>query len=229
MSFTLAGVVPWGRSYEEYLAMFSLSPEDLVQKILGCGDGPACFNSIVSGQGGSIVSIDPVYAFSAGQIKERIAATFAIVLDQAAKNRDEFRWETIPSVEELGRIRMSAMTVFLQDFEKGGAEGRYLAGALPRLPLQNRAFGLALCSHLLFLYSEQLSEEFHVDSIKELCRVALEARIFPLLELGSRKSRHLAQVRRELTKEHYDVEIRKVPYEFQKGGNEMMVVRPPGS
>lgn len=44
MSFTLSEVVPWGRSYDEYLAMFSLSPEDLWQKILGCGDGPAGFN-----------------------------------------------------------------------------------------------------------------------------------------------------------------------------------------
>lgn len=47
-----------------------------------------------------------------------------------------------------------------------------------------RSFDLAVCSHLLFLYSEHLSEDFHVESIKELCRVAGEARIFPLLELG---------------------------------------------
>ncbi|MCJ7600361.1 MAG: hypothetical protein MUO63_02535 [Desulfobulbaceae bacterium] len=225
MSFTLSEVVPWGRSYDEYLAMFSLSPEDLRQKILGCGDGPAGFNSILSGHGGSIVSVDPIYAFTARQIKERIDATFAIVLEQAAKNSDEFLWEAISSVEALGRIRMSAMTEFLQDFEKGRAEGRYLDGSLPRLPFQNREFGLALCSHLLFLYSEQLSEEFHVDAIKELCRVADEARIFPLLELGSTKSRHLAQVVEKLDKDHYLVEIRKVSYEFQKGGNEMMVVR----
>lgn len=150
MSFTLSEVVPWGRSYDEYLAMFSLSPEDLWQKILGCGDGPAGFNSILSGHGGTIVSVDPIYAFTARQIKERINATFSIVLEQAAKNSDEFLWEAISSVEALGRIRMSAMAEFLQDFEKGRAEGRYLAGSLPRLPFQNREFGLALCSHLFF-------------------------------------------------------------------------------
>ncbi|MBU4261948.1 MAG: SAM-dependent methyltransferase [Proteobacteria bacterium] len=227
MSFTLSEVVPWGRSYDEYLAMFSLSPEDLVLQILGCGDGPAGFNSILSRRGGSIVSVDPVYVFSAGQIRERIDATFALVLDQTARNNDEFLWETIPSVEELGRVRMSAMTEFLQDFKQGRAEGRYLAGSLPRLPFRNRAFGLALCSHLLFLYSEQLSEEFHVVSIKELCRVAHEARIFPLLELGARKSRHLDRVMEKLAQDHYQVVTHKVVYEFQKGGNEMLVVRPP--
>jgi len=95
------------------------------------------------------------------------------------------------------------------------------------LPFRNREFSLALCSHLLFLYSEQLSGEFHVASIKELCRVASESRIFPLLELGARQSRHLAQVMEKLEQDHYHVAIRKVAYEFQKGGNEMLVVRPP--
>jgi SAM-dependent methyltransferase len=227
MSFTLSEVVPWGRSYDEYLAMFSLSPENLGQKILGCGDGPAGFNSILSRRGGSIVSVDPVYAFSAGQIKERIDATFALVLEQTAGNSDEFRWEAITSVEELGRVRMAAMTEFLQDFQRGRAEGRYLAGSLPQLPFRDGEFDLALCSHLLFLYSEQLAEEFHVASIKELCRVAREARIFPLLELGARKSRHLALVMDKLAQDHYQVTIRQVAYEFQKGGNEMLVVRSP--
>jgi len=141
-------VVPWGRSYDEYLAMFSLSPENLGLKILGCGDGPAGFNSILSRRGGAIVSVDPVYAFSSEQIKERIDATFALVLEQTAGNSDEFLWETIPSVEELGRVRMSAMTEFLQDFKQGRAEGRYVAGSLPRLPFRNREFDLVLCSHL---------------------------------------------------------------------------------
>lgn len=227
MPFSLAEVVPWGRSYEEYLAMFSLSPADLRQQILGCGDGPAGFNGMHSRSGGKIVSIDPIYAFSVEQIRERIAATFAVVLEQTAKNSAEFRWDTISSVEELGRIRMAAMTEFLRDFEQGRAAGRYLAGALPRLPWQNREFGLALCSHLLFLYSGQLSEEFHVAAIRELCRVAHEARIFPLLELGAKRSRHLDRVMAQLEQERYQLAVSRVAYEFQKGGNEMLVVRPP--
>ena len=47
MSFTLSGVVPWGRSYNEYVAMFSLSAVDLRQRILGCADGPSAFNLTV--------------------------------------------------------------------------------------------------------------------------------------------------------------------------------------
>jgi hypothetical protein len=227
MSFKLAEVVPWGRSYDEYVSMFSLSPTDLKQRIIGCADGPASFNCILTANGGSIVSVDPSYAFNADEIKNRIEETFDVVLDQTRKNKDEFLWESISSVEELGRMRMSAMETFLMDFEKGKTEGRYQAGSLPHLPFNNREFGIALCSHFLFLYSEQLSEEFHVASIKELCRVAQEARIFPVLELGAKKSRHLNPVISKLENEHYHIEIKKVSYQFQKGGNELMIIKSP--
>jgi len=229
MSFTLSEVVPWGRSFDEYVAMFSLSPAELKQKILGCGDGPASFNSTLSSLGGSIVSVDPVYAFSAAEIKNRITETYELVLEQTRQNQDEFLWNTISSVEELGRIRLSAMTAFLQDFERGKAEGRYRAGTLPHLPFADQEFGIALCSHFLFLYSKQLSEEFHFAAIKELSRVAFEVRIFPLLELGSKISRHLKSVIALLAKGHYHIELKKVPYQFQKGGNEMLVVRSPAN
>jgi hypothetical protein len=33
MAFTLDQVVPWGRSFDEYVAMFSLSVEDLSQDL----------------------------------------------------------------------------------------------------------------------------------------------------------------------------------------------------
>jgi hypothetical protein len=45
MAFALDTVVPWGRSYDEYLAMFGLSGDELRLRLLGCGDGPAAFNA----------------------------------------------------------------------------------------------------------------------------------------------------------------------------------------
>jgi len=59
VSFSLDQVVPWGRSFEEYVAMFSLTEEDLAGRILGCGDGPASFNCELTRRGGMIVSLDP--------------------------------------------------------------------------------------------------------------------------------------------------------------------------
>ena len=57
MAFTLDKVVPWGRSMEEYVSMFSLSSGELDSRILGCADGPASFNAEMHAQGSSVVSV----------------------------------------------------------------------------------------------------------------------------------------------------------------------------
>ncbi len=187
MAFTLDQVVPWGRSYDEYVAMFALSESDLGGRILGCGDGPAAFNSVLTQRGGRVVSADPAYQFSADEIRGRIAATYPEVMEQTRRNRHEFVWRNIASVAELGRVRMAAMEEFLADYPAGRREGRYVAAALPDLPFADGEFDLALCSHFLFLYSGHLSEEFHVRSIAELCRVAREAQGLPAAGTGRRE------------------------------------------
>lgn len=223
MSFTLENVVPWGRCFNEYVSMFFLSGTDLSKYILGCGDGPASFNSELTCRGGSIISIDPIYKFNADDIKKRINETYDNVIEQTKKNTDEFRWDNIKSIEALGRIRMDAMNNFLEDYRKNSH--RYLPEELPTLSFGDAEFDLALCSHFLFLYSEQFTADFHIQSLKELSRVAKEVRVFPLLELGSKKSRHLDKVIGDLTDDGYNCNIEKVPYEFQKGGNEMLRIK----
>jgi hypothetical protein len=49
-------------------------------------------------------------------------------------------------------------------------------------------------------------------------------RIFPLLELGSKPSRHLQYVTDSLSAMGYSVTIDRVSYEFQRGGNKMMKI-----
>ena len=224
MPFTLDQVVPWGRSFDEYVAMFALGKRDLQRRILGCGDGPAAFNAELTRRGGEVVSVDPLYQFSAAQIERRIAATCDEVLRQTRENRHTFVWTSIPSVEELGARRMTAMQVFLSDYEQGRAQGRHLAGELPSLPIRGQRFELALCSHLLFLYSAHLSLDFHCRALMEMCRAAREARVFPLLGLDGCLSPHVEPVRDALGQRGYAVSIERVPYEFQQGGNEMMRV-----
>jgi hypothetical protein len=222
MAFALDKVVPWGRSYDEYVAMFALSERDLAGRILGCGDGPAGFNSVLTKRGGRAVSVDPIYRFSAGQIRSRILQTCDEVLRQTRKNRRDYVWRNIPSIEELRRVRMAAMEEFLQDFPAGRRRGRYVEGTLPALPFRDGEFDIALCSHFLFLYSALFSEDFHVQSIREMCRVAGEARIFPLLELSAVQSRHVENVIARLEEEGLAAGIEAVPYEFQKGGDRML-------
>ena len=59
---------------------------------------------------------------------------------------------------------------------------------LPTLPFADSSFDLALCSHFLFLYSLQFDEASHLESIILLCRIAHEARIFPLVTLAGERS-----------------------------------------
>lgn len=224
--FTLSSVVPWGRSFEEYRRMFALTDADLASRILGCGDGPAGFNAEATRGGGRIVSCDPLYQFDAAQIRQRIVDTSAEVIAQARQNAHEFVWDdAIPDVDALERVRMAAMTTFLDDYEAGRREGRYVDAELPALPFPSDSFDLALCSHFLFLYSTHHDVAFHVYSMEELCRVAREVRVFPLLALGGQPSAHVAGVTTELEDRGLTVTIERVPYEFQRGGNEMLRVR----
>ncbi len=223
--FTLQEVVPWGRSFDEYRRMFALTEADLRLGILGCGDGPASFNAEATRRGARVVSCDPIYRWSAADIQGRIDATSGEVLEQTRKNLDEFVWTSIRSVEELSRIRAAAMRDFVADFESGRSAGRYIAAQLPDLPFADGAFDLALCSHFLFLYTTQLGEGFHRSAVREMCRVAREVRIFPLLELGARPSPLVEKIAAELDAAAFRVSLERVPYEFQRGGDRMMRIR----
>jgi len=229
MTFQLDSVVPWGRSFDEYVSMFSLTDTDLQSRILGCGDGPASFNGILAGRNGNIVSCDPLYRFSAEEIRSRISDTAATIGRELAENTDEFVWTHFDSVEAVIETRMSAMEQFLLDFSSGKRAGRYIDASLPQLPFLDDAFDLALCSHFLFLYSEQHDLGFHVRSIRELSRVAAEVRIFPLVELDATPSRHLQPVISDLESFGLQCEIVRVPYEFQIGSARMLVVSRVGS
>ncbi|WP_028485479.1 class I SAM-dependent methyltransferase [Hydrogenovibrio halophilus] len=222
----LSEVVPWGRSLREYKKMFSLTDGDLGKKILGCGDGPACFNAELSAEGGNVTSIDPIYRFNAGQILSRIKEIYPKIMEQVSKNKNDYVWKNIRNVEELGRVRMDAMNTFLKDYKKHQESERYIDASLPNLPFEGSEFDLALCSHYLFLYSEHVSLEQHIFSMKELCRVAKEVRVYPLLSIDNNKeSPHLEIVMTELEKHGIDVYLVSVQYEFQRGATKMLVAK----
>lgn len=61
--------------------------------------------------------------------------------------------------------------------------------------------------------------------MKELCRVAKEVRIYPLLSLDGEKSKHLESVMSALSNNGIDVLLKPVKYQFQKGATEMLVAK----
>ena len=225
MTFPLENVAIWGRSFDEYLRMFQLDGEGMGKRIVGCGDGPASFNAEMRLRGKHVVSVDPLYVFSPEQIRCRIHEVFETMIDAARQKADTFVWNEIQSPEHLGTVRMAAMNRFLDDYAVGRTEGRYVIGSLPNLPFGNDVFDMALCSHYLFTYSQSISEDEHVDRILEMSRVANEVRIFPLLDMfDGGRSPHLEHVVRRLRRTGVHVRTRTVPYEFQRGGNEMLEV-----
>ncbi len=226
---TFAGMIPfWGRSFDEYRGMFALTDDGLAGHILGCGDGPASFNAEATAVGHHVISYDPIYALSAGEVEQRIEQCYDIVISQVKQNRDGFVWTHFRDPDHLAECRLVAMKKFLADFDLGKQAGRYVTASLPELPFKDGPFSLALVSHFLFLYSEQFDCDFHVAAFEELLRVAGEARVFPLLGLDRKWSPHVGPVREHLEWAGFEVEIAPVEYEFQKAedhaGNRMMRV-----
>lgn len=179
--------------------------------------------------GQSFAEYQAMFGLSADDLTKRILgcgdgpASFNAEATQ--QGADGYIWDSLSSVEALGRVRMQAMTAFLADFDAGCQQGRYLPASLPSLPFPDSGFDLALCSHYLFLYSDHVDELAHLSSMRELCRVASEVRVFPVISLDGETSRHLDSVMTALAADGFDVSLQAVSYRFQKGATEMLVAK----
>ena len=224
MAMQLEQVVPFGRSLDEYVKMFNLSEQDLQKSILSVGDGPASFNAEGTQRGYRIKSIDPLYAFTSAQIRNRFYEVVDNIIEQIRKSPNDWVWTYHGSPDGLRKNREQVTKIFCEDYEEGKAQNRYESGELPKLKYRNGEYELGLCSHFLFLYSDHFDQQFHFDSICEMVRVCQEVRIFPLLTLMLKRSQHLKAVLERLRERGYRCEIQKVSYELQRGGNEMLKI-----
>ncbi len=227
MVVQLNAVVPFGRSLDEYRQMFALTETDLGLSILGVGDGPASFNAELTAQGGRVVSVDPIYALDDVQIRQRFDAVVDDIIHQVEQTPEDWVWSYHKSPADLRANRLRVIQRFTEDYSVSRCSGRYVTGELPVLAFSDGQFDLALCAHFLFLYSAQLSYEFHHRSILEMLRVAREVRIFPLLTLMLERSPYLDPIQADLTERGFTTQVIQVQYELQKGGNEMLVIAHP--
>ncbi|SME93261.1 hypothetical protein SAMN06265365_101570 [Tistlia consotensis] len=221
---TLIDPVPWGRSHAEYRAFFGLGGLPPTARVLDVAGGPSSFTAERSAAGGPTVACDPLYDRPAAGIAAGVEAARRAIMARVRAAPERYLWTSIASPDELERIRLAAMGRFLADYEAGRAAGRYRSGALPDLPFAADSFDLALSSHLLFTYSEGLDLAFHLAAARELLRVAPEARVFPLLNHDAGPSPHLEPLIGRLTAEGLRCERRRVGYQFQRGGDEMLVL-----
>ncbi|MFJ2187237.1 hypothetical protein ACIOJE_04625 [Kitasatospora sp. NPDC087861] len=220
------------RSFDEYRAMFALTDRDLDQRILDCPGGAASFTAEAGRRGVDTVAVDPEYAHhreQLGVLAEREVRHKHADLVREAPNHV---WTWFGDPERYTRLRTASARDFTADI--AARPDRYVAGSLPHLPFATRSFDLVLSSHLLFSYGARLDEDFHLAALFELARVARrEVRLFPvLLHSGTTRYGPLERVRERLAGDGVPSRLERVAYEFQPGGDEMLVLscagyRPP--
>jgi hypothetical protein len=206
------------RSAAEYRAMFDLVPDDLAGPILDCCAGGSSF---AAETGGGAVAVDPAYALGRHDLAVRVREGLDEGDRMIERNADRFEWAWYGSPGRRADMRRAAGELFLADLRE--RPGRYVAGALPDLPLASGSVDIALCSHLLFTWAG-LGEEWHRRALAELVRVARrEVRVFPVVVQGTGDPvAFLDGLRDELHACGHHTQLREVPYRFQRGGDRML-------
>ncbi|MBM7070586.1 SAM-dependent methyltransferase [Shewanella sp. 202IG2-18] len=225
MPFVLEHVLIWSRSFDEYQRMFSLKKEDLSKKILGCADGASSFNVTAKSQGLDVTSCDPLYRLQPDAIGEKVSTSCELIYPKILNSVNDFNWDYFSSPQKLKTQRLSASKTFLNDYSTQRNSGKYINASLPKLPFDDNSFDIALCGNFLFLYSEILSADFHINSILELVRVAKEVRIFPLIGNDRQTPKQLKLVLKALDELPVNYNIVEVDYHFTKGANQMLKIK----
>ena len=217
--------MPWGRTAAEYEAFFSLSGSSPRTRVLDCGGGPASFVAEWGARGHFAVAPDPIYALPSREIAGGFEATAARMLQGMRAARDRFRWDHYGTPEAVVEQRRAALDAYVEDREAATRAGRYVAARMEALPFASGSFDLVLCSHLLFLYSDEIDLDTHVAALREMLRVGREVRVFPLVNLHGEPSAHLGGVIERLGPKAV-CEVVPVPFEFQAGASRMLRLIP---
>jgi hypothetical protein len=213
-------VLVTSRSYAEYEAMFDL--KELPASVLDCCAGGASFTAEAAARGVDAIAVDPAYELDPAELVDSVRKSLPATAGIVDEHQGSFVWNWYGSPQRKDQYRIEAADLFLQDV--AAAPERYVAAGLPELPFPDRRFELVLCSHLLFTWADVYDRDWHAAALQELIRVSdAEVRIFPLVLQGSGEPiPWLPELLASLG--GVTCEIRKVPYEFQVGADEMLVV-----
>lgn len=212
------------RSFAEYRAMFDLADDDLHGAILDCPGGGSGFTAGARAAGAAAVAADPVYATPVAELAARVLAETDRGSIHTAAGFDRYNWDFYGDVDGHRRVRRESAQVFAADLR--AHPERYVAASLPALPFADAAYDLVLTSHFLFTYADRLDFAFHRATVRELYRVCRgQLRVFPLLDQAGRSVRPLVEaLLADLAADTIPAEVRTVGYEFQRGGDQLLVV-----
>lgn len=202
--------------------MFALS--DLPVSVLDCCAGGSGFAAEAAARGVDAVAVDPAYGLPAAELVDAVRRSLPATAGIVDGHAENFVWHWYGDPERKHRFRVEAAERFLQDL--AATPQRYVAGSLPDLPFEDDRFELVLCSHLLFTWADRFDRDWHLAALRELIRVSRsEVRVFPLVLQGAGEPlAWLPELLDCLAADGVRNEVRKVPYEFQAGANEMLVL-----
>lgn len=215
------------RTLAEYTAMFSLAPRDLRGNVLDCPGGASSFTAEATGRGARVTAVDPIYALPRPLLRRHAIAEQARGSAHTQAGHGRYLWDFYGDSQGHQEMRRQGAVWFAADLDRHPE--RYVAAALPCLPVADGQFDLVLSSHFLFTYADRLDLEFHLASLIELRRVSAgDARVFPILDQSGRRLEKLVgEVVTSLIRAGIAAEFREVRYEFQRGGNQMLVLPAP--
>ncbi len=225
-SLSIDRIVFFGRTYAEYLSMFGLDESVLRQgRVLDCPAGASSFAAEAHQLGFDVTACDILYNYSVNELIEKCKRDIQHVFEKFDEAEHLYVWKYYKSKDEVIALRRKALELFAEDFPAGFKEKRYVDAELPHLPFPDKRFSLVLSGNFLFLYGDRMDFEFHKACIKELIRVCSgEVRIFPLVGLDAKPYPYLKDILAFLDSNNIKAEIVKVPFEFQKGANQMMKI-----
>lgn len=230
-NFKFGMVVFFGRGIEEYVTMFDLNLGTMSgAKILDCPAGPASFAMQAADLGIEVVACDPLFSETPSDLRVAVDRDAQSVTEKQAHNAKLFHKELVPT-----SVRRKSMELFLNDYEKGKASGRYMAAALPELPFDSQSFDTVLSANLLFLYSDipsggmlvssPLDYAFHKASIAEMMRVCRrELRIYPLQGPSVTEHSYLRPIMEDCVENGFRAELRPVAQRDIIGAEQMLVI-----
>ncbi|HEY2493541.1 MAG TPA: SAM-dependent methyltransferase [Paenibacillus sp.] len=222
---SLSRVVFIGRTFDEYLKIFNLSEEELVgKKVLDCPAGACSFTAIANQNDMDVTATDIAYYHPVTELENKGLQDIEHAMEYVEKEQNDYLWDDFKSINELKQNRVQALTECVRDMKQ--TPERYAPAILPELPFSDNEFELTLSAHFMFMYADRLDYDFHVQTIQELMRVTRkEIRIFPLVDLSSRRYEHLDKILEFVHAQGWTTEEAKVPYEFQKDANTMLKIK----
>ncbi len=213
----------WIYNLSDYQQIFALTDQDLQKKTLDFASGISSVNAELYAQGQTIVSVDPNYRLSPKDMQVQARQILQDNITYLRQHLDSLPAPHAAFADTLIVQWRHSTEQFIADYELGKKQGRYLTIDYSPFTKLDQTFELLLCTDFLFNSTQSLKSSSQ-DIMNELCKLAVEVRIFPLPEVKTTVAAELGPIMLALQNRNFGVEIRAVNYPMRKDANAILRV-----